>query len=45
LTSPALETEAPLRSYWISPLIIKPPVPLAIVDSSIVVLSILPKTT
>jgi hypothetical protein len=45
LTSPAVETEMPLQSPALSPLITKPPVPLAIADRSIAVLSVLPKTT
>jgi hypothetical protein len=43
LTSPAVETEKPLLSYAFSPLITKPPVPIA--DRLIAVLSVLPKMT
>jgi hypothetical protein len=45
LTSPAVETDWPFQSFLISPLMTKPPVPLAMADMSIAVLSILPKMT
>jgi hypothetical protein len=46
LTSPALETECPLKSRADSPLITKPPVPAAMADNSMAsVLSFLPNTT
>jgi hypothetical protein len=41
----AIETELPLISSTFSPLITNPPVPLAIADRLIAVLSVLPKTT
>jgi hypothetical protein len=40
----AVETEQPLKSFAFSPLITNPPVPLAIADRLIAVLSVLPKT-
>jgi hypothetical protein len=43
--SPAVETEMPLQSPAFSPLMTKPPVPLAIAERSIAVLSFLPKTS
>jgi hypothetical protein len=45
LTSPAVETEEPLKSSSFSPIMTKPPVPPAIADRLIAVLSVLPKTT
>jgi hypothetical protein len=43
LTSPALETEAPLKLFTFSPLMTKPPVPRAIADRLIAVLLVLPQ--
>jgi hypothetical protein len=45
LTSPALETECPLKSPADSPLITKPPVPVAMADNSMGSAPCLPNTT